>query len=53
MQVDLVITCNRANCPKCGKQLIKPDRKLENAVFCVASFTCDRCGTNFNYASEF
>jgi len=36
-----------------GKELAKPDKKLENSVFCVARFTCDSCGTIFKYSAEF
>jgi hypothetical protein len=51
--VDLVISRHRANCPKCGKELVKPDKTIENSVFCVARFTCDSCGTIFKYSTEF
>ena len=40
-------------CPKCGKELAKPDRKLENSVFYVALFTCDTCGTKVKFSTEF
>jgi transposase-like protein len=52
VQVDFVISY-RVNCPNCGKELAKPDKKLENAVFCVARYTCDACGTTFKYSKEF
>jgi len=41
------------NCPKCGKELAKPDKKLENSVFYVALYTCDMCGAKFKYAKSF
>jgi transposase-like protein len=34
-------------CPKCGKKLETPDRKIENSHFCLAAYTCTECGTNF------
>jgi ribosomal protein S27E len=53
VQVDFVISCCRVNCPNCGKELAKPDKKLQNAVFYVALYTCDACGTTFKYSKEF
>jgi len=47
-----MIACYRINCPKCGKELTEPDKKLENTVFFVARFTCDCCGTTIKYATE-
>jgi predicted RNA-binding Zn-ribbon protein involved in translation (DUF1610 family) len=38
------------NCPNCGKELTKPDKKLENAFFRIAIYTCDKCGTTFKVA---
>jgi ribosomal protein S27E len=48
-----LISRYKVNCPKCGKELTKPNKKLENAVFCIALFTCDICGTSIKYATEF
>jgi ribosomal protein S27E len=48
-----MIECHKVNCPKCGKELAKPDKKLENTAFFVAHFTCDCCGTTVKYATEF
>jgi hypothetical protein len=33
------------NCPRCGKELAKPNKKLENFVFFIAVFTYDECET--------
>jgi endogenous inhibitor of DNA gyrase (YacG/DUF329 family) len=52
-EVDIVITFHKVSCPKCGKELAKPDRKLENSVFYVALFTCDTCGTKVKFSTEF
>ena len=48
-----MISSYNVNCPKCGKELAKPDRKLENAVFYAAIYTCDICGATFKYSKEF
>ena len=34
-------------CPKCGNEVVKPDKKIETPVFCVAAFTCPKSGNNF------
>lgn len=36
-----------ANCPKCGKNLTKPDKKIEIWLFCIEAYTCDSCGIKF------
>jgi transposase-like protein len=35
------------NCPKCGKTLTKPERKIENSAFIIELYRCDQCGTTF------
>jgi transposase-like protein len=35
-------------CPNCGKELEVPTKILENHVFCIESYKCDKCGTSFN-----
>jgi len=35
------------DCPKCGKEVAKPDKKLENSFFQIAIYTCEGCGTTF------
>jgi ssDNA-binding Zn-finger/Zn-ribbon topoisomerase 1 len=37
-------------CPKCGKGLVKPTKKLENSVFFIAIFTCENCETKIKIA---
>jgi predicted RNA-binding Zn-ribbon protein involved in translation (DUF1610 family) len=39
-----------ADCPNCGKEVAKPDKKIENAFFHIVIYTCDRCGTSFKVA---
>jgi ribosomal protein S27E len=47
-----MISSYSISCPKCGKELDKPDKKLENAVFYVAIYTCDKCGTTLKYSKS-
>jgi predicted RNA-binding Zn-ribbon protein involved in translation (DUF1610 family) len=35
------------NCPKCGKKIDKPTRKIENSYFYLAMYVCDNCGYDF------
>jgi hypothetical protein len=34
-------------CPKCGKEIVEADKKIENKFFSVALFTCEKCKTKF------
>jgi len=36
-----------ANCPNCGKELAKPERRIANSVFCIEVYTCDKCELSF------
>ncbi|MGD6851336.1 MAG: hypothetical protein ACQCN6_04660 [Candidatus Bathyarchaeia archaeon] len=36
-------------CQHCGKQL-EPERTLENRVFRLEAYNCDRCGEEFKIA---
>jgi ssDNA-binding Zn-finger/Zn-ribbon topoisomerase 1 len=36
-------------CPNCEKELTKPDRKIENSMFTIAVYTCNKCGTCFKH----
>jgi predicted RNA-binding Zn-ribbon protein involved in translation (DUF1610 family) len=35
------------NCPNCGKELGKPEKKIENSYFCLALYLCPKCGHHF------
>ncbi|MGA2385120.1 MAG: hypothetical protein ABSG33_01145 [Candidatus Bathyarchaeia archaeon] len=35
------------SCQKCGKNLTKPERKIENSSFRIALYACDNCGFKF------
>jgi DNA-directed RNA polymerase subunit M/transcription elongation factor TFIIS len=35
------------SCPNCGNMLETPDKKIENALFCIAAYTCTSCGHRF------
>ena len=36
------------NCPKCGKEISKPDKELKkNSVFYLANYTCENCKNGF------
>ncbi len=39
--------CLMVQCHNCGKNLTKPDKKIENAFFCIEVYTCHRCGAHF------
>jgi hydrogenase maturation factor HypF (carbamoyltransferase family) len=36
-----------AKCPKCGKEVVKPERALANKFFHIEAYVCDECGTRF------
>lgn len=38
------------NCLNCGKELAKPEKKIENSFFCLAVYKCDVCGISFKVA---
>ena len=35
------------NCPQCGWSITKPERKIENSVFCIELYKCHHCGVTF------
>lgn len=40
------------DCPNCGNKFeASPDRKLENAHFSLASYTCPKCRSRFRKVS--
>jgi hypothetical protein len=34
-------------CPKCGNVVTKPEKELENSLFYLAAYICDKCGKHF------
>jgi predicted RNA-binding Zn-ribbon protein involved in translation (DUF1610 family) len=40
-----------AKCPKCGKENIHPEKKIENQIFKIALYTCPNCGIQFKSQS--
>ena len=34
-------------CPKCGNVVAKPEKELENSLFYLACYICDKCGKHF------
>jgi DNA-directed RNA polymerase subunit M/transcription elongation factor TFIIS len=50
MANSLASVARMVSCQNCGKNLTKPDRKIENDFFCIAVYTCDKCGANFKIA---
>jgi transposase-like protein len=36
-----------AKCPKCKKEVTKPDKKWKYGRFTVQAYTCDNCKTQF------
>jgi hydrogenase maturation factor HypF (carbamoyltransferase family) len=36
-----------AKCPKCGKEVAKPERVLTNKFFQIEAYACAECGTRF------
>jgi uncharacterized C2H2 Zn-finger protein len=36
-----------AKCPKCGKEVPKPEKSFINMVFSAEAYTCEECKTKF------
>jgi len=34
-------------CPKCGKDIVKPEKSFINMAFSVEAYVCDECKTKF------
>ncbi|MGD6809765.1 MAG: hypothetical protein ACQCN3_08715 [Candidatus Bathyarchaeia archaeon] len=40
-----------APCPRCGKNITKPERTFETFLFKIEDYTCDQCGKHFEAIS--
>ena len=44
-------SADMARCPKCGKEVSKPERTFENNFFNLASYGCDGCKIHFQISN--